>query len=1472
MKIPKHRLNKQKIYAIVMSLVILNPLSIYADTVTGIKFINNTDRNIDYKLEDKEVEKVKDKINTSSDHTEVYDEDNGRNINEDDKTISYLIENNIISREEVINFNSNGIQVSNGAVETSGEMPRSEFLMGMYKAIYGPISSRPVVVNTPSVRESNGENVQVMTSTTKPKGYTGSDNKFEYKEGDYETFVSSNVMELYLSELLNKSIISSGELVPAVADEIQSRGTSKAPAWDPSLPVYKPLEGGDSSNAGLGTPLGRSFFMSSYPSKVESAEVKRDYEAQYFNNEKIQTIEALELIEDVLRLTEKNLSEAEANMVAYKYGTSYILDFPKETRSTITYLIAMGVLDFENPGEFGNIYDDLSDSFAYDLMYRLHNKSGRKDFTKIQLTDSEDQLLKEGFIEQKLTNVENFEGAMPSTLSVNKSGQTVPATSDEGTSSLDVEDEDSSNSPTVEMTMNTPVKRNSLVDKVFATLGFEREDRGVKFATGKTKTTSHEVVKIFLDLDNTRYKGTRISLLQTNGDDIKSIEDVDGGKKITFVVNAPSEVQAVASIDSRITITSNASKNKGNVNTITQVNTEGGKVSYISAKELGNKVSEISVINSKTLKNKTTGDMAMLLKDHKLALVGNTIIKSGADMVTRLNGVEYYNLDMIMPLMTNAYISKIDPSMLYTKVKLPEEQIVEVRGTGNNVIEHTPITKLGSNQEDAENPLINKEDSKYFFNLNLITRGVSTLIRDFEIQASGKKTTAKVIVNWHYSLPKTNSKTTEGKLIEDPKIFHKAQQDDSEFSIKEATDYLYTRPSSGALQDWWDNNIELSNGIANLMYGTTDKPQRYVSSGYMTPSIDILVYGNDLSDDTIAQQIFAKMKLPSSYVSKYIKGNIRNFHKELFNGTGDGLNARRTFNVYRSAENSTTQGIVSFADNYVTYPTGAVYKRVFGDSRLQFVISDTERFIELHTRAKETMQRLNTPQKVEVVGSDGTKQVMWFSGYSGDGKKPNGNFIRLTTMEPVKGTAKKDGDNWTIVNGEGKDVIDEYITNVQKFIPAGLMRSDVPANLRTSIPPEGKYTQAGTIKNVNYIVLNSLKEIDKKANGDYSVKTVDKTDKETYAHPTIYLRRSEFKFKKISNGTDGAQYRLVMERTNPFLETSNVFYSGLNSSLISRILDEDTDAVPLSKLPAGSKVMLAGYNWTKVGNKLHSDPISDQTTVNNIQQGVMAQKSAKGLDKEILNLFQGISLTYSGREADGTNGQSAFTSYVTSTDLGGISHLEDEQVNNTLFKQGTNVKLARAKDDIINATSNSTPSSLTIAIATDNNVLYRLIDKENKVYELVMSSDRYGEGYLDDVSMFYETLDLGLMDDVFLTLQGNKFFKLDDTEAIVNQMMQEYVEALRGDGVQLLKQVAVVILSLAIVMSWLVYGILQLNVGKNILLSLREALETTTSKGLDVIKLATFGMLSLDSELKSSTFFVGNLAMFIMLYFVLNRF
>lgn len=1463
----------RRLSALVLAILIFNPLGAYADTVAGLKVTNNLDRNIDYKLDKEAVEKLTGKVPSKSNHTEVFDEDAGRNITENNKELSYLIEKNIISRENNISIGATGVSVDNGNINNTGDMNKSHFLIGVYKSIYGPISSRPLIVNTPSLRETDGESRQMLTTTTKPKGYEGKDNKFEYKEGDYHTFTSSNVIELYLSELLNKSIIEPGQLEPEVLDELKSRGSQVKPAWDNSLPGYvigKP----DSGNASGGTPLGKFFPVPDYPNTSSSCSIGRNNDAQYFVNEKVSTLESLRLIEDILRLTEKDLSKTEADLVSYKFGTSYILDFPEETRDTITYLIAMGVLDFEQPGEFGNIYDDLSNEFAHKLMYRLHNKSGRKDFSKIQLTDSEDQLLKAGFIEQKLTNTEEFDGVMPKTSAIYKDGEEVLDAPETEGGSLDEVTQ-----PSVEMTM----KEDGVINTVLTAMGFERQDRGLKFATGDGTNRTFEVVKLFTDEDNTRYKGVRIQKLATDEasrkqfDEIKGVPKLVSGEEgqsveITFTIKAPSEVQALASIDSRITITSNSANIKGNVNTITQVVRGGKKTSFISSKELGNVASEIAVLNSKTLKNKVTGDTAMLLRDHKLALVGNTVISSQSNMVERINGTEYYNLDMVIPLMTNTYISKIDPTQLYTKVKLPKDEVIPVKGTGG-ILEYVPIVKLGEKTEP--NPLIEKGIDKYYYNINLLTKGVSTLIRDFEVGAEGKKVPVTIIINWNYSLPKTKQ---DGKLIEDAHILKESKKEGEQFSIQNATNYLYTRPESGELQDWWDNNIELSNALANVMYNTTDKPVRYIKSGYLSPNIEILAPDPKITEDAIVRSVFGDMKLPATYVNKFLKGDIRNFHKILFNKTTDDLNGRREFHVYR-AKPAGQGSIISYADRYVKYPTGAIYKRVFDDSRFKFVIEKDKKFIDLHGRAKETMTKIS-PNSV-VVNVNGSKRVMYFSGYSGDDK--NGNYIRLVDPEPVQGKAVKIESTGEYTVKEGNiDKIDEYIKKWQEIIPEGLMRSakDMTPKVRTMPAPKDKYKHVPG----KYVVFGDLKEVKKSSSSEsgLAVGATDDDSGDVYAYPAIFLDRSSFKFKELSgaeivkdeDNKMSAKYELVMERTNPFLESSNVFYSGLNSSLISRILAEDSSTVNISKLPAGARVVIQDVMYTKNGGQLVSDPIGPSERATTLADAYLGKDKATAISKEVLMLFQGLAMDYSGRKETFTgdkkeneSGVVPFSSYIEEAGLGPL--LDQEKADNTLYKSRSSAMIAVDKDTRKNLTSKDMAKTAVISIVPDKNVLFRLIDRENKVYELVTQTDRFAEGYIDDVSMFYETLDLSSNDDLFLALQGNTFSPLEGRDGFINEFLFEYSEALKSDAENVLKYWLTFGLSYAIVISWIGFAILGFDLGKNILLSFREITENQRSKGFDIIKLFTCGILNLDMELKASQVFLGDLVLFVLLYAVL---
>lgn len=2161
---------KNKTKALILALVMASsPLLTFADTVGGVIIENNVDTNIDYKLDKDSVESITNKVNVNSSYKEVIDDNNGRSVLENNQELSYLIKNNIVSRENAITFDANGISVQNSSPNLKESIKKSDFLVGMYKAIEKPINSRPLLVNTISIRDYNGGTQKIKNTTITPRGYTGNGKSFDYSEGDYQTFVSSNVTELYLAELLNDSIIEENELMPDVLSQIKARTSETKPAWDNSFGAFYTNKYDDTNSIINNTSiLGKGFNVTSYPKHNGVVKVTKNNNAQFFVDENIQTMDALRIIENILRSKEENTSNLEVDQllykIVYKYGTYNIKYFDgtinvdeenkDSDRKTIAYLIYMGVLDFEEEGEFGNLYGNLTTEFAYKLLYRLHNKSSRKSLDTLKsqdfLTQEEIRNYENGYVEQKVSLEDIGSVASSETISVTEGNHL--------------------NDATVANAQSPSGEVESLVK-----------------ASSNSKT--YTVVKMFIDTEQTRYQGTRIQNLEST--DEYKVEDIaGGGRKVTFTINAGNDVAALACIDSRITITANTSEKKGNITTLTQISNNNGKTAnFISDKDLATEISDISIINSKTLINRKTKDKGVILSDHKKALIGNTIIE-GDDVafLERINKRDYYNLEVIVPLMTNSYISSIDPAKIYTTVDLPKEELINVEATSGNVIESVPVTKLGTSLGSELNPLIDKTLDKYYFNVNLLTKGASTLIKYIEL---GKKTKAQVIINWSYTLPDNADDIRD------------ISEEDNKFSISDATKWLYRRPSSGtngdtSLQDWWDNNIGLSNALANWMYGT--EGIEYVSSGYMTPSIDILVYRSVDSQSDLIKSIFKDLKFDDDYCKKFLNGNKDNMQTMLFNKVGNSLAAVRRLNMYETSEDTNPKGIVSFSDRYVTYPTGAIYKAVDMDDRLQFVISGAKKRVELNTRAYEGFDfSPNDYGNVKIYNpSNGSGQyvTMYYAGLSGTDH--DGNYVRFIPQagDEVSGEVYKLSDGtYSIKDSNGKDVIDNYTKEFLNVLPQGFVRQNIPANMKsftapveevtfgslndpdattesqlgtkqqwnfealssnnnanesttetgnvdvdgesvevfdckatgtekidvsgskltvgnktyttkqkltvestayttaadetdgnddststgtvpnigttiavdptvipygslvyipalngifraedcggavkgnkidvlmetkevckqwgrrnidvyvlnetelpnsvtvdgnsiqlngeTSIPdsmlqtassffgvplmastikssnetlssddtiqeyanydvikyyinnvknkdvssnktnkksedksttksstdnkktstksisnehntsPSGssvssldgflfigdsyidgiksivkskykntkvygvigasayaynndtktfgkalrknlpsnsdsingvvvnigvnnvtttwsnpgdvkkllkyiknkykgkpiyvikttpvgtKYTEDSYIhtnkcisslnrqiksfcknNDINFIdasdglvsngtlvkqsgdglhissgsqykfVSNIEKAIVKKssnvANAPEDVQTVElktmvsasksgaldgfvfigdsyieglssyiksnysdtqiyskngatahdfntdggdvniseapkdsdkvkgivmnvgvnevledrnigevkklidsiqkrysgkplyvlkttpvgtkytnhnykdmnegiselnteiskycsskdnlyfvdatkgllsndgtlekqtadglhiaegsrdtflsniesgvsatktssnqssnnnnnqssnnnnnnsnsnsnqtssnsgdgtkvKTNhfskavgltsayyiiqgevyqvkktstkynitkvtddsavgKTAYAFPVVYIKRNEVKFETLSNSTDDSKYKVLLRHQNLYLQDSNVFFSGLNNSLITRLLDQETGATTLSGLPSGANVIIGDMKFTKVDKVLSSDPISDKNMVKSIYTG--ANNGKKSLEKEVLNLFAGLTITYSGR----TSSELAFTSFIKSAKLGRISNLADEQINNTMYESDSTIKIAKSKSDTKNMTSSDYPNSVVIAIATDDNILYRCIDEENKTYELVTTSDRYGEGYLDNVSKFYETLNLDDSDDLYEAMQTNKFMGSENIKYYINKIMQEYREDCISDSLIIVKTILIIFISYVILLTWVLYPILGRNLGRQMLILVRDSFRTKTRNGLDLIKILTFGIFNVESKLNFRLVFVCNIALFFIL-------
>jgi len=113
-------------------------------------------------------------------------------------------------------------------------------------------------------------------------------------------------------------------------------------------------------------------------------------EQEFFRDSNMTVMSALRIIERVLRQTEADMSELEANIINYQFGARMIDIVYESDQSTVSFLIAKGILDFENIEEFRNLYSSLTRDFAFTLIYRLANPQGRTNFSQVLITVPED--------------------------------------------------------------------------------------------------------------------------------------------------------------------------------------------------------------------------------------------------------------------------------------------------------------------------------------------------------------------------------------------------------------------------------------------------------------------------------------------------------------------------------------------------------------------------------------------------------------------------------------------------------------------------------------------------------------------------------------------------------------------------------------------------------------------------------------------------------------------------------------------------------------------------------------------------------------------------------------------------------------------------------------------------------------------------------------------------------------------------
>lgn len=904
-----------------------------------------------------------------------------------EEELKWLLNHNIISRDpEFISIHPDSVEV--GETESlfhrniNEEMFKSEFLVALHKATYGILESRPIVFDMNANRKAskitwekkydedgNLEGYDMIVGEFKDQSVeiSKSENsdiidRGEYKvrlEGDtnyvmatypqHDKFIitSPNVTELYIKSLLDKGIIHSKNLNDdylgsknllksravlrnafSTYGKIDDSKSQYYPAYAPELGSYENSTGKSHIflKPNLTTPKN---LLWGQRYEVSGSTIRKTGKEDFFETETMTTMDALKFIEVILRVNEGDMTDTEAQIVSYKYGANYIDTLSGSDRSTVMYLTAKGILDFENFEEYSFLYEPFQKEFGFVLLYRVANSAARKNFSEIQLTDSDNfwigkgygnfkQTVKtpdisaiqsykdsDGYLTVAPTNTsgkrldeKNLLSLIPSVenarVIIEKDEESTIAYAKEqldtllrsrlnGDLSADIEKEYSDLSAMIQSDHASIMETSFLKDgtEVLHEAGLDinklsgedlyeqrdtapdpSQDVSQKKAEAVSDRQNRSIVVEKLFDDPYKYLYDKKSIISGNipstkeerkkqkqlKSDMCSEDIVDVSYNsvcdqylVQFRVTAVDAAAALQLVNSKIEVVSDSLLKESKINAVSKVIEDGEQIILVGKDSLSIIDPELQAVSDKVLINRRTGTKAIILTEQNTALVGNEVISAGEDalMVTTSGGQVYYNLKIISSLLTNTFLSSTSSKDFYSCYDIQPETYKDVYSERGDKIstaitgKYTYTSSQGTG--DTTVPLTPVRVVKNFINISQLSVGSNTLIKEItETTSEGIKVTFKVVVEWELKLPDSS--------MEIQKEWTAADLNPTMQTINE---FYYTRPSDDMkeIQDYWDNNIGISNALANVLYGTNGR--KYITCGYLVPNITFLFYVDD---------------------------------------------------------------------------------------------------------------------------------------------------------------------------------------------------------------------------------------------------------------------------------------------------------------------------------------------------------------------------------------------------------------------------------------------------------------------------------------------------------------------------------------------------------------------------------------------------------------------------------------------------
>lgn len=756
---------------------------------------------------------------------------------------------------------------------------KTEMLVLLSKAAYGVQASRPVIFRNPAVR--NGSTYSSSTSAyweggspvTSLAGYwdTYDVPRDAYFGGDYYYYVTSNVYEVYLKDLLDRGIIYIDELGTSDAAARFKQDYKKFEKEQPEWYSGKGL-----CFSGYAGSLGAGLSFSS--NGLEYSDVN------FFANEDLTKLDVLKYVEDVLRTLEKNISKKEADIVVYKYGIDYLSEYSQSEQDTLKFLIAKGVINFEDPGEILSLGDTITYGELYTLLYRLANPAVRYDFSQVTLTDGDSYWMEHGYAESNVTISSSSSGFLMTDGSAKE--------------------------------VTGHVATEAASGFVFRLASFF----GMKTAMADKKTF-HVTFKLSKDVPweyTPPGNGKKRTLkdIEESGSSAVGISSITScnvmynGKKtaaykIVMSVQADSAGRALSNARKRLSCTGSSSG--AGIQTVTKVKDSATEAvdpeeyTLVTEDAFKQEFSEIVKLEDKVLLNTSTGAQAILYADSGKAIVGNTIIETDGFIVQEASGTVYYNLKVILALLDDVYLKKIGIKANLFRTPVIKDgrkgRVFETYRTDvSNEYDIAGSTKVTMAKIKITNKMLGTGgiatgtvgdvgkytagDNVYYYKVDDITNGLNTMVKDYSVSVDGSATGVTLILDWNFVIPKVETFSRNSGLTEE-------FSDSKTLTQKKVVKWLYTRPKTPALRMWWDSNYTANNALVNFVMGTNAVD--YVQSGYLAPSITVLVEKKGLLNSSgstkILNALFAdKLELKGYAGKNYEEEDGTGYLQGFFNG------------------------------------------------------------------------------------------------------------------------------------------------------------------------------------------------------------------------------------------------------------------------------------------------------------------------------------------------------------------------------------------------------------------------------------------------------------------------------------------------------------------------------------------------------------------------------------------------------------